>query len=149
MKHIQVACLKKLYKPRNWPKCIKGEIDHADLLVSMDEQISRAKEEAYSRKTIMEKVEKWILACDEERWLEEYSTVCFVHWSTIIVVSIFIVILIHSCECAINEIVHVCPNQNMGFQDENRYSVTRGAHKNLRRAERARVTVNKIPGKIK
>ncbi|KAF3431056.1 hypothetical protein FNV43_RR25786 [Rhamnella rubrinervis] len=80
-----------------------GEIDHADLLVSMDEQISRAREEAYSRKTIMEKVEKWVLACDEERWLEEYS------------------------------------------RDENRYSVSRGAHKNLRRAERARVTVNKIP----
>lgn len=41
----------------------------------MDEQIFRAKEEAYSRKTIMEKVEKWMLACDEERWLEEYSMV--------------------------------------------------------------------------
>ncbi|RDX63981.1 65-kDa microtubule-associated protein 8, partial [Mucuna pruriens] len=34
-----------------------GEIDHSDLLLSMDEQISRAKEEAYSRKAIMEKVE--------------------------------------------------------------------------------------------
>lgn len=41
----------------------------------MDEQISKAKEEASSRKTIMEKVEKWMLACDEERWLEEYSMV--------------------------------------------------------------------------
>ncbi|EOX99872.1 Microtubule-associated protein 65-8 isoform 2 [Theobroma cacao] len=81
-----------------------GEIDHADLLMSMDEQISRAMEEALSRKSIMEKVEKWMLARDEERWLEEYS------------------------------------------MDENRYSVSRGAHRNLRRAERARVTVNKIPG---
>ncbi|KAH8522498.1 hypothetical protein H0E87_003222 [Populus deltoides] len=81
----------------------KGEIDHADLLMSLDEQISRAKEEASSRKAIMEKVEKWILARDEERWLEEYS------------------------------------------MDENRYSVRRGAHKNLQRAERARVIVNKIP----
>ncbi|KAJ6945600.1 65-kDa microtubule-associated protein 8-like isoform X1 [Populus alba x Populus x berolinensis] len=80
-----------------------GEIDHADLLMSLDEQISRAKEEASSRKAIMEKVEKWILARDEERWLEEYS------------------------------------------MDENRYSVRRGAHKNLQRAERARVIVNKIP----
>ncbi|KAH1226890.1 65-kDa microtubule-associated protein 8 [Glycine max] len=76
-----------------------GEIDHSDLLLSMDEQISRAKEEASSRKAIMEKVEKWMLACDEERWLEEYS------------------------------------------RDENRYSVSRGAHKNLRRAERARIMV--------
>ncbi|KAA8533306.1 hypothetical protein F0562_033161 [Nyssa sinensis] len=50
-----------------------GEIDHADLLMSTDEQILRAKEEASSRKVIMEKVEKWMLARDEERWLEEYS----------------------------------------------------------------------------
>ncbi|KAK9276293.1 hypothetical protein L1049_005824 [Liquidambar formosana] len=83
-----------------------GEIDHADLLTSMDEQISKAKEEASSRKAIMEKVEKWIQARDEERWLEEYS------------------------------------------MDENRYRVSRGAHKNLKRAERARVTVNKLPALV-
>ncbi|GKV16100.1 hypothetical protein SLEP1_g26793 [Rubroshorea leprosula] len=83
-----------------------GEIDHADLLKSMDEQISRAKEEASSREPIIEKVEKWMLARDEERWLEEYN------------------------------------------RDENRYTVRRGAHKNLRRAERARVTVNKIPALV-
>lgn len=35
----------------------------------------------------------------------------------------------------------------MNLQDENRYSVSRGAFRNLKRAERARVTVNKIPGK--
>ncbi|XP_050204958.1 65-kDa microtubule-associated protein 8 isoform X1 [Mercurialis annua] len=80
-----------------------GEIDHADLLMSLDEQITKAKEEASSRKEIMEKVEKWMLARDEERWLEEYS------------------------------------------MDENRYTVSRGAHRNLRRAERARIMVNKIP----
>nr|KYP75684.1 Protein regulator of cytokinesis 1 [Cajanus cajan] len=83
-----------------------GEIDHSDLLLSMDEQISRAKEEASSRKAIMEKVEKWMLARDEERWLEEYS------------------------------------------MDENRYSVSRGAHKNLRRAERARIMVSRMPALV-
>ncbi|XP_052184244.1 65-kDa microtubule-associated protein 8 isoform X2 [Diospyros lotus] len=83
-----------------------GEIDHADLLMSMDDQISKAKEEASSRKVIMEKVEKWMAARGEERWLEEYS------------------------------------------MDENRYSVSRGAHKNLRRAERARIMVNKIPALV-
>ncbi|XP_062157075.1 65-kDa microtubule-associated protein 8 isoform X2 [Alnus glutinosa] len=83
-----------------------GEIDHADLLMSMDEQITRAKEEASSRKSIMEKVERWMMARDEERWLEEYN------------------------------------------RDENRYSVSRGAHKNLRRAERARITANKIPALV-
>ncbi|KAL3649882.1 hypothetical protein CASFOL_006285 [Castilleja foliolosa] len=83
-----------------------GEIDHTDLLTSMDEQISRAEEESASRKVIMEKAEKWILACDEERWLEEYN------------------------------------------RDENRYSVSRGSHRNLKRAERARVMVNKIPALV-
>lgn len=43
----------------------------------MDEQILRAEEEAFSRKVIMEKVGKWILARDEERWLEEYMRVSF------------------------------------------------------------------------
>ncbi|KAJ9563975.1 hypothetical protein OSB04_009135 [Centaurea solstitialis] len=83
-----------------------GEMDYADLLKSMDEQIMRAEEEALSRKTIMEKVEKWALARDEERWLEEYT------------------------------------------MDENRYTVSRGAHKNLKRAERARAMVNKIPALV-
>ncbi|AES72044.2 65-kDa microtubule-associated protein 8 [Medicago truncatula] len=83
-----------------------GEIGHSNLLMSMDEQISRAKEEASSRKAIMEKVEKWMLARDEERWLEEYS------------------------------------------MDENRYSVSRGAHKNLRRAERARIMVSRMPALV-
>lgn len=32
------------------------------------------------------------------------------------------------------------------MQDENRYSASRGTHINLKRAERARITVTKIPG---
>lgn len=32
------------------------------------------------------------------------------------------------------------------FQDDNRYNSSRGAHLNLKRAEKARVLVNKIPG---
>lgn len=83
-----------------------GEIDHVDLLTAMDEKISRAKEEAASRKVIIEKVDRWMLARDEERWLEEYD------------------------------------------QDENRYSVSRNAHRNLRRAERARKEVSKITGLV-
>ncbi|XP_010499282.1 PREDICTED: 65-kDa microtubule-associated protein 8 [Camelina sativa] len=83
-----------------------GEIDHVDLLTTMDEKIARAKEEAASRKGIIEKVDRWMLARDEERWLEDYD------------------------------------------QDENRYSVSRNAHRNLRRAERARITVSKITGLV-
>ena len=33
------------------------------------------------------------------------------------------------------------------MQDENRYNASRGAHLNLKRAEKARILVNKIPGK--
>lgn len=83
-----------------------GTIDLVNLLKSMDEQIAKAEEEASSRKAIMERVDKWILARDEERWLEEYN------------------------------------------RDDNRYSVSRGAHRNLKRAERARVTVTKIPALV-
>jgi len=53
----------------------KGEVDHVDLLAAMDEKIVRAKEEAASRKGIIEKVDRWMLASDEERWLEEYDQV--------------------------------------------------------------------------
>lgn len=83
-----------------------GTINHSDLLASMDDQIAKAKEEALSRKEIMEKVDKWMAACEEESWLEDYN------------------------------------------RDENRYSVSRGAHINLKRAERARVIVNKIPALV-
>jgi Ase1/PRC1/MAP65 family protein len=48
---------------------------HDDLLKTMDEYIYRAKEEATSRKDIMDKVDKWMASWDEERWLEEYSRV--------------------------------------------------------------------------
>lgn len=34
------------------------------------------------------------------------------------------------------------------FQDENRYSAGRGVHKNLKRAEKARILVGKIPSEL-
>uniref|UniRef100_A0A804LU12 65-kDa microtubule-associated protein 8 n=1 Tax=Zea mays TaxID=4577 RepID=A0A804LU12_MAIZE len=85
---------------------MSGDVVHDDLLKTMDEYIYRAKEEATSRKDIMDKVDKWMASWDEERWLEEYS------------------------------------------RDDRRYSVSRGAHKHLKRAERARIIVNKIPGLV-
>ena len=33
------------------------------------------KENAFSKKDILEKVEKWLTACDEKYWLEEYNQV--------------------------------------------------------------------------
>ncbi|XP_031480971.1 65-kDa microtubule-associated protein 8-like isoform X1 [Nymphaea colorata] len=83
-----------------------GDIDHVHVLSSMEGQITKAREEAYSRKVILDKVERWTAACEEERWLEEYN------------------------------------------KDENRYSASRGAHKNLQRALRARNVVHKIPALV-
>lgn len=83
-----------------------SSIEPSELIADMDNQILKAKEEAFSRKDILDKVERWMSACDEESWLEDYN------------------------------------------QDENRYSSSRGAHLNLKRAEKARILVNKIPALV-
>ncbi|CAI0421043.1 unnamed protein product [Linum tenue] len=83
-----------------------GNVELSDLLSSMDNQIANAKELALSRKEVLDKVEKWKHAYEEEKWLEDYE------------------------------------------KDENRYSAGRGAHKNLKRAEKARILVSKIPYKV-
>ncbi|OWM85860.1 65-kDa microtubule-associated protein 1-like [Punica granatum] len=83
-----------------------GNVEPAELLADMDNQIAKAKEEALSRKEILDKVEKWMSACEEESWLEDYN------------------------------------------RDDNRYNASRGAHLNLKRAEKARILVNKIPALV-
>ncbi|GLT57531.1 hypothetical protein SLA2020_304970 [Shorea laevis] len=83
-----------------------GNIEPAELLANMDGQIAKAKEEGLSRKEILDRVEKWMSACEEESWLEDYN------------------------------------------RDENRYNASRGAHLNLKRAEKARILVNKIPAMV-
>lgn len=45
------------------------------MLEQIDSEIAKVKEEASSRKEILEKVEKWMTACEEESWLEEYNRV--------------------------------------------------------------------------
>lgn len=56
--------------------CVRCEgTDLSELLASMDEQIAYAKEEALSRKEIMEKVDKWMVSREEESWLEDYNKV--------------------------------------------------------------------------
>lgn len=47
----------------------------SDLLSSMDDQIAKAKEEALSRKDILDKVEKWKHGAEEEQWLDDYEKV--------------------------------------------------------------------------
>ncbi|KAL1550801.1 65-kDa microtubule-associated protein 3-like isoform X4 [Salvia divinorum] len=80
-----------------------GSVDAACVLDAIELQIARAKEEALSRKEILEKVEKWMAAREEESWLEKYN------------------------------------------RDGNRYNAGRGAHLTLKRAEKARALVNKLP----
>lgn len=52
-----------------------GELDPACVLEQIEVQIGKAKEEAYSRIEILDKVEKWFAAREEECWLEEYNMV--------------------------------------------------------------------------
>lgn len=54
---------------------MEGAVDASCVLEQIELQISRVKEEALSRKDILEKVEKWMTACVEESWLEEYNRV--------------------------------------------------------------------------
>uniref|UniRef100_A0A7C9A6G3 Uncharacterized protein n=3 Tax=Opuntia streptacantha TaxID=393608 RepID=A0A7C9A6G3_OPUST len=83
-----------------------GNLDLSDMLNCMDDRIRQAKEQAQSRKDILDKVEKWKHASEEENWLDEYE------------------------------------------KDENRYCAGRGVHKNLKRAEKARLMVSKIPSLV-
>lgn len=55
---------------------LTGAINPSYLLEELEAQISKVKEEAFSRKDILEKVQKWLGACEEECWLEEYNRVC-------------------------------------------------------------------------
>ena len=52
-----------------------GNVEPSELLTDMDNQILKAKEEALCRKEILEKIEKWMSACEEESWLEDYNRV--------------------------------------------------------------------------
>ncbi|KAL6530963.1 hypothetical protein OROHE_014445 [Orobanche hederae] len=76
------------------------------LLQNMDDQIIKAKEQALIRRDILDRVEIWKFAVEEEMWLDEYE------------------------------------------RDENRYSAVRGADKNLKRAEKARVLVSEIQSMV-
>lgn len=55
--------------------CTTGNVDLSDLLLSMDSEVAKAKEQASSRKDILDKVEKWKHAAEEENWLDEYERV--------------------------------------------------------------------------
>lgn len=54
---------------------LAGAVDPALILEQIENQILIIKDEASSRHEILERVEKWLAACDEESWLEEYNRV--------------------------------------------------------------------------
>lgn len=112
---------------------LAGAVDPALILEQIEAHISIVKDEAFSRRDILERVEKWLAACDEESWLEEYSRV-----------GLFVIQLVIYISLPCNYLSSVCIRYI--FQDENRYSAGRGAHLTLKRAEKARAIVNKIPG---
>ncbi|XP_024380460.1 65-kDa microtubule-associated protein 1 isoform X1 [Physcomitrium patens] len=82
-----------------------GTVDAAELLANLEEEIVTAKGEVASRKDIMNLMEKWMSACEEEGWLEDYN------------------------------------------KDENRFNA-KGAHLNLKRAEKARAAIAKLPAMV-
>ncbi|KAJ9188438.1 hypothetical protein P3X46_003797 [Hevea brasiliensis] len=87
-------------------EAVTSGVDPVHLLEEIEFEIAKVREKAFSRKEILDKVEKWLGACEEECWLEEYN------------------------------------------RDENRYNAGRGAHLTLKRAEKARAVVNKIPAMV-
>lgn len=58
-----------------------GDADLSDILACLDAQIEKAKQEALSRKEILDKVDKLKHAKEEEKWLDDYekvnTTLCF------------------------------------------------------------------------
>lgn len=45
------------------------------VLEQIEAHIATVKDEAFSRKDILEKVERFLNACEEEAWLEDYNKV--------------------------------------------------------------------------
>ncbi|EPS69123.1 hypothetical protein M569_05644, partial [Genlisea aurea] len=83
-----------------------GAIEGSHVLEQIEVSIAKAKEDTLIRKDVLERVEKWQMACEEEIWLDEYN------------------------------------------KDENRYNTGKGTHLVLKRAEKARALVNKLPAMV-
>ncbi|KAF0911579.1 hypothetical protein E2562_011202 [Oryza meyeriana var. granulata] len=82
---------------------IDSDAERSVILERLEVQISEAKDEEFSRKDVLERMEKWHAGLEEESWLEEYN------------------------------------------RNENRYNVGKGTHLVLKRAEKARALVSKMP----
>lgn len=65
----------KKHRLLNLAVIVAGLVDPGELLANTDEQITKAKEQAMSRKEIMDRIDRWLAACEEENWLEDYELV--------------------------------------------------------------------------
>lgn len=54
-------------------KIDSGVVDTAELLSKLEDEIAKVQGERASRKDIMIQMEKWMTACEEEGWLEDYN----------------------------------------------------------------------------
>lgn len=52
-----------------------GLVDPSELLANIEAQIVKVKDEALSRKEVTDRIDKWLSACEEENWLDEYNQV--------------------------------------------------------------------------
>ena len=52
-----------------------GLVDPSELLGNIETQINKIKGEVQSRKDIVDRLDRWLSACEEETWLEEYNMV--------------------------------------------------------------------------
>lgn len=59
-----------------------NNFEPSELLADMEGQVLKAKGEALSRKDILERVDRWMSACEEESWLEDYSRVFTIYSAT-------------------------------------------------------------------
>lgn len=80
MAHIFEAMLRVMNNIWHHVTCLNscwcsGVLNSSELLASIEMQISKAKEETIVRKEIMDRVNKWLAACNEENWLEDYDQV--------------------------------------------------------------------------
>ena len=54
---------------------VSGNVDPSEMLSGINDRIEKARELALGRKEILDKVEKWIFASQEELWLDDYERV--------------------------------------------------------------------------
>lgn len=71
---LKYNCLRKVYK-----SCCfcSGLVDPSELLANIEAQIIKVKEAALNRKEITDRIDRWLFACEEENWLEDYNQVSF------------------------------------------------------------------------